>query len=68
MPPNFDKDVYKDIGVIDEDEDRKMLENFDNPVPYAGVLKDKAQNREGDEGDDGGKEEGQEDTDDGQDD
>lgn len=67
MPPNFDKDVYKDIGVIDEEEDRKMLENFENPVPYAGVLRDKAENREDDEGDDGDeKEEGQEETDDGQ--
>ncbi|MDY6788445.1 MAG: hypothetical protein SVV03_00630, partial [Candidatus Nanohaloarchaea archaeon] len=34
MPPNFgSKGWYKDLGVIDEEEDRKMLENFDNPVP-----------------------------------
>ncbi|MDY6770547.1 MAG: hypothetical protein SV186_01160, partial [Candidatus Nanohaloarchaea archaeon] len=51
MPPNFDaKGWYKDIGVIDEQEDRQMLDNFDNPVPYAGVLRDKAENRDDESG------------------
>jgi hypothetical protein len=56
MPPNFGaKGWYHDIGVLDEDEDEQMLENFSNPVPYASVLKAKAGNREDDETD-GGKE------------
>ncbi len=42
MPPNFDsKGWYKDIGVIDEEKDKKMLDNFENPVPYAFVLQKK---------------------------
>ncbi len=47
MPPNFDaKGWYHDIGVLDEDEDQQMLDNFDNPVPYASVLKEKSENRD----------------------
>lgn len=46
MPPNFDaKGWYHDIGVLDEDEDQQMLDNFDNPVPYASVLEEKAKNK-----------------------
>ncbi len=42
MPPNFNsKGWYKDIGVIDEEKDKKMLDNFENPVPYAFVLQKK---------------------------
>ncbi len=47
MPPNFDsKGWYKDLGVLDEKEDKKMIENFDNPVPYAYVLKKKGENED----------------------
>ncbi len=67
MPPNFGaKGWYQDIGVLDEEEDRQMLENFENPVPYAGVLRDKAQNLEDDERDEGDEEEKGSDTDDDQ--
>lgn len=53
MPPNFDaKGWYHDLGVIDEDEDEQMLDNFDNPVPYAGVLQSKGENAD-DGADDG---------------
>lgn len=53
MPPNFDaKGWYHDLGVIDEDEDEQMLDNFDNPVPYAGVLQSKGENVEDDDGGD----------------
>ncbi|MDY6777732.1 MAG: hypothetical protein SVU32_03640 [Candidatus Nanohaloarchaea archaeon] len=53
MPPNFDaKGWYEDIGVIDDGKDQQMLDNFDNPVPYASVLEEKASNQQ----DDGGEE------------
>ncbi len=51
MPPNFDsKGWYRDIGVIDKKEDKKMLENFDNPVPYAFVLRKKGEENEENDG------------------
>lgn len=55
MPPNFDgKGWYRDIGVIDEDEDAQMLDNFDNPVPYAGVLQSKGESDDDEDQDDDG--------------
>jgi len=54
MPPNFDaKGWYHDLGVIDADEDAQMLDNFDNPVPYAGVLQSKGENTDEAGADDG---------------
>lgn len=50
MPPNFGaKGWYEDIGVLDADRDEQMLENFDNPAPYALMLQDKADSDESDE-------------------
>ncbi|MCJ7429075.1 MAG: hypothetical protein MUP66_01665 [Candidatus Nanohaloarchaeota archaeon QJJ-5] len=52
MPPNFSaKGWYEDIGVLDPDRDEQMLENFDNPVPYALMLRDKGEDGDGDDDD-----------------
>ncbi len=58
MPPNFgSKGWYKDLGLIDQDKDRKMLENFDNPVPYAYTLKEKGSEDTEDTGEENKKQE-----------
>lgn len=50
MPPNFDaKGWYEDIGVLDPERDEQMLENFENPVPYALMLRDKGEDDDQDE-------------------